>query len=155
MALPGASGLLRASITDIAARRRAERITAGERNVFERIAADAPLTEVLDSIVDLIESINAQFHRRHRPLGLPKGRASSRSSAAACPRAGARLEQRMPIDIRNGSSAAAVYLGRHVLVADIESDAFWQRRRDLAREAGFRPPGPYRSRPPTVACSAR
>jgi PAS domain S-box-containing protein len=41
MALPGASGLLRASITDIRARRRAEKITAGERNVFERIAADA------------------------------------------------------------------------------------------------------------------
>ena len=48
------------------------------------------------------------------------------------------VEERMPIDIRNGSSAAAVYLGRQVLVADIERDAFWQRRRELALEAGFR-----------------
>src|ERR1700683_5445861 len=38
MALPGASGLLRASITDITARRRAEKITAGSGDVFERIA---------------------------------------------------------------------------------------------------------------------
>ena len=48
------------------------------------------------------------------------------------------VEERLQIDIRNGSSAAAVYLGRQVLVGDIERDAFWQRRRELAREAGFK-----------------
>src|SRR5450631_1541474 len=47
------------------------------------------------------------------------------------------VEERMPVDIRNGSSAAAVYLGRPVLVGDIERDPFWQRRRELALEAGF------------------
>jgi diguanylate cyclase (GGDEF)-like protein/PAS domain S-box-containing protein len=137
MALPGAGHLLRASITDIAARRRAERITAGERNVFERIAADAPLTEVLESIADLIESISASFTAT---IGLlaPDGQTFTEIIGRRVPEHWRKLEQRLTVDIRNGSSAAAVYLGRHVLVADIEQDAFWQRRRELALEVGFR-----------------
>src|SRR5579863_2721591 len=137
MALPGAAHLLRASITDIAARRRAERITAGERNVFERIAADAPLTEVLASITDLIESINASFTAT---IGLLSADGQSFADAIGnrLPAHWRRLEQRLAVDIRNGSAAAAVYLGRHVMVADIEADAFWQRRRDQALQLGFR-----------------
>ncbi|MGA8709054.1 MAG: EAL domain-containing protein [Steroidobacteraceae bacterium] len=137
MALPGAAHLLRASITDIAARRRAERITAGERNVFERIAADAPLTEVLASITDLIESINASFTAT---IGLlsADGQSFAEAIGSRLPAHWRKLEQRLAVDIRNGSAAAAVYLGRHVMVADIEADAFWQRRRDLALELGFR-----------------
>ena len=136
MALPGADHLLRASITDVAARRRAERITAGERNVFERIAADAPLTEVLESIADLIESISGSFTVT---IGLLAGDGQSFTEVIGrrIPPHWRKLEERLTIDIRNGSSAAAVYLGRHVLVADIERDAFWQRRRELALEAGF------------------
>src|ERR1039458_2937022 len=135
MALPGADHLLRASITDVAARRRAERITAGERNVFEPIAADAPLTEVLESIADLIESISGSFTVT---IGLLAGDGQSFTEVIGrrIPPHWRKLEERLTIDIRNGSSAAAVYLGRHVLVADIERDAFWQRRRELALEAG-------------------
>jgi len=137
MALPGADHLLRASVTDIAARRRAERITAGERNVFERIAADAPLTEVLESIADLIESISRGFTAT---IGLlaADGQSFTEVIGRRIQPQWRKLEQNLTVDIRNGSSAAAVYLGRHVLVADVECDAFWQRRRDLALEAGFR-----------------
>src|ERR1700688_2418942 len=136
MALPGASGLLRASITDIRARRRAEKITAGERNVFERIAADAALTEVLDSIVELIESINGSFPAAVSRLG-PDGQSFVEVVCKRMPARWRAVEERLPVDIRNGSSAAAVYLGRPVLVGDIERDPFWQRRRELALEAGF------------------
>ena len=137
MALPGASHLLRASITDIAARRRAERITAGERNVFERIAADAPLTEVLELIADMIESISGSFTVT---IGLLAGDGQTFTEVIGrrIPEPWRKLEERLTVDIRNGSSAAAVYLGRQVLVADIEQDAVWQRRRELALEAGFR-----------------
>jgi diguanylate cyclase (GGDEF)-like protein/PAS domain S-box-containing protein len=136
MALPGASHLLRASITDIATRRRAERITAGERNVFERIAADAPLSEVLESIADMIESISSSFTVT---IGLLAGDGQTFTEVIGrrIPEPWRKLEERLTVDIRNGSSAAAVYLGRQVLVADIELDAFWQRRRELALEAGF------------------
>ena len=47
MPLPGTAGLVRASITDITERKRALTIMAGERNVFERIAATRRLQEVL------------------------------------------------------------------------------------------------------------
>jgi len=56
-----------------------------------------------------------------------------------------RLSQRLrdalgcvPIDIRSGSCAAAVYLGRQVLVADLGRDPFWQERREIALDAGLR-----------------
>src|SRR5579863_9118652 len=137
MALPGAGGLLRASITDIRARRRAEKLTAGERDVFERIAADAALSEVLDSIVLLIESINSSFTAAVSRLG-PDGQSFVEVVGKRMPERWRAVEERLQIDIRNGSSAAAVYLGRQVLVGDIERDAFWQRRRELAREAGFK-----------------
>ncbi|MGA2023655.1 MAG: PAS domain S-box protein [Steroidobacteraceae bacterium] len=136
MELPGAGHLLRASITDIAARRRAERITAGERNVFERITADAPLTEALESIADLIESISSSFTAAISLLG-SDAQSFAEVIGRRIPEQWRALEKRMTIDIRNGSSAAAVYLGRHVMVADIALDAFWQRRRELALEAGF------------------
>jgi PAS domain S-box-containing protein len=136
MALPGSTGLLRASITDIRARRRAEKITAGERNVFERIAADAGLSEVLDSIVTLIESINGSFTAAISRLG-PDGQGFIEVIGKRLPARWRALEERLPVDIRNGSSAAAVYLGRPVLVGDIDSDPFWQRRRELALQAGF------------------
>ena len=61
MRLPGAAGLFRASITDITERVHAENIMAGERNVFERIAADAPLSELLDATVRLAESISVDY----------------------------------------------------------------------------------------------
>ncbi len=137
MVLPGASGLLRASITDITARRRAEKITAGERDVFERIAADAALPAVLESIVELIESINGSFTAAISRLG-PEGQGFVEVVGKRLPARWRAVEERMPIDIRNGSSAAAVYLGRQVLAADIERDAFWQRRRELALSAGFK-----------------
>jgi diguanylate cyclase (GGDEF)-like protein/PAS domain S-box-containing protein len=137
MALPGAGGLLRASITDISARRRAEKITAGERDVFERIAADAALAQVLDSIVELLESINGSFTAAISRLG-PDGQSFTEVVGKRIPPRWRAVEERMPIDIRNGSSAATVYLGRQVLVADIERDPFWQRRRELALEAGFK-----------------
>ena len=59
--------------------------------------------------------------RRHRVLGQRAGAGRRRVRATwsrrACRRRCARVLERTPIDIRNGSCAAAVYLGRQVLVA--------------------------------------
>ena len=43
-----------------------------------------------------------------------------------------------PIGIRYGSCAAAVYLARQITVADIETDALWEFRREAALNAGLR-----------------
>ncbi|MFO1402482.1 MAG: PAS domain S-box protein [Steroidobacteraceae bacterium] len=137
MRLPGEEPLVRASITDISARKRAENVTAGERDVFERIAADAPLVEVLDAIAALVESVNSSYvaaisHLASDGLGFSEvvgGRLSPRMRA---------VEERTAIDMRSGSAAAAAYLGRAVLAADVATDPFWERRRELAVASGFR-----------------
>jgi diguanylate cyclase (GGDEF)-like protein/PAS domain S-box-containing protein len=137
MRLPGSDELLRASITDISARKRAEMLTAGERNVFERIAADAPLAEVLDAIAALVESVNASYVAAINRLAADGQGFAEVIGRRLSPRMRA-IEERTPIDMRNGSAAAAVYLGRNVLAADVVSDPFWEQRRELAAESGFR-----------------
>ena len=78
MPLPGATGLLRASLTDITDRKHAETILAGERDVFARIAADAPLQEVLAATVALAEDESAATAW--------SASAASRPTASASPR---------------------------------------------------------------------
>jgi diguanylate cyclase (GGDEF)-like protein/PAS domain S-box-containing protein len=43
-----------------------------------------------------------------------------------------------PIGIRYGSCAAAVYLARQITVADVETDALWEFRREAAQRASLR-----------------
>ncbi len=52
--------LIRASITDIAERKRGDAIAAGERRIFEKIAANAPLRAVLEALCEVIESVIPQ-----------------------------------------------------------------------------------------------
>ncbi|HLK70484.1 MAG TPA: EAL domain-containing protein [Steroidobacteraceae bacterium] len=112
-------------------------VTTAERDIFERIAADAPLSTVLDAIIALVESLGAD-------LWVAIARVDAQAQrfveilGARVPHAWRQIEQGMPIDLRNGSSAAAVYLGRPVLVADIGTDPYWQRHRAQAAEQGFR-----------------
>ena len=53
----GSRRLVRGSIADISERKRAERIAAAEREVFEQLTANSPLSEVLASITRLIEPV--------------------------------------------------------------------------------------------------
>ena len=127
--------VIRGSITDITGRKRAERIAAGERAVLEHIAASAPLAAALESIVDMVESV-CENQLCVISVLAADGRCFEYLVA---PRLPARLRVVLDgslIDIRNGSCAAAVYLGRQVLVADVENDPFWQSRRDAALECG-------------------
>jgi PAS domain S-box-containing protein len=123
--------LVRGSIADISERKRTERTALAERKVFEQITRNAPLPEVLASITQFIESAGV-------------GTASSVSVLAdhrqwfaymVAPQLPevlrAALEQAR-VHIRNGSCAAAVYLDRQVLVADIATDPFWADRSDAA-----------------------
>ena len=136
MPLPGTAALVRASITDITERKHAQTIMAGERNVFERIAADAPLGEVLAATVTLAESISPDYVVSVGRLG-HDGKSFVEVIGARLPAALRAAEENTVIDVRNGSSAAAVYLGRAVLVSNVRTDPYWQRRRDIALAAGF------------------
>jgi diguanylate cyclase (GGDEF)-like protein/PAS domain S-box-containing protein len=129
--------LLRASIIDITERKRADAIAAGERRVFEKIAANAPLTAALEAICELIERAMPESCCAINLLELEK-QALSLGAAPNLPREFVQAMDYAPVGIRYGSCSAAVYLTRLVIVADIETDALWEYRREAARQAGFR-----------------
>ena len=129
--------LIRASITDITERKRADAIAAGERRVFEKIAANAPLSSALESICELIERVMADSYCAINLLDHER-QALNFGVAPNLPREFVAAMDNAPIGIRFGSCAAAVYLARQVTVADIETDALWEFRRDAALHAGVR-----------------
>jgi diguanylate cyclase (GGDEF)-like protein/PAS domain S-box-containing protein len=136
--LPSSSGrLIRASITDITERKRGDAIAAGERRVFEKIAANAPLSSVLEAICEVIERAMAGGCCAIN-LFDPERQVLSCGAAPSLPRAFVAAMDRTPIGIRFGSCSASVYLSRQVTVADIDTDALWQFRRDAAEHAQLR-----------------
>ena len=138
LSLPSATRrLVRGSITDISERKRAERLHEAERTVLEQIAARRPLTEVLESVTRLIESVEVGSACSVSLLG-PDG---ATFSAVIAPRLDPILKralERAIVGIRSGSCAAAVYLNRQVLVADVGKDPLWTEHREVALSAGAR-----------------
>jgi len=129
--------LVRGSIADISGRKRAERMAAAERQVFERVTRNAPLPEVLSSVALLIESAIAGATASVSVLAAD-GTGFGSVVAAGLPRELRAVLERAPIGIRHGSCAACVYLGRQVLVADVGKDPFWVEVRTAAVAAGVR-----------------
>jgi diguanylate cyclase (GGDEF)-like protein/PAS domain S-box-containing protein len=129
--------LLRASIIDITERKRADAIAAGERRVFEKVAANAPLPSALEAICEVIESAIPESSCAINLLDEGK-HALSFGVAPNLPREFVWAMDYAPIGIRFGSCSAAVYLSRLVIVADIETDALWEFRREAAHHAGLR-----------------
>jgi diguanylate cyclase (GGDEF)-like protein/PAS domain S-box-containing protein len=129
--------LIRASITDITERKRADAIAAGERRVFEKIAANAPLSSALESICELIERVVAESYCAINLLDQER-QTLSFGVAPKLPREFVAAMDSAPIGIRYGSCAAALYLARQVTVADIETDALWEYRREAAQHAALR-----------------
>ncbi|MBS0614842.1 MAG: EAL domain-containing protein [Proteobacteria bacterium] len=136
--LPSSSRrLIRGSITYIAERKRAENIAIGERRVFEKVAANAPLTDTLTAIAEVIESVieggACAIHLFDRDSNcLVYGVAPS------LPREFIAAMDACPVGVRFGTCGAAVYLSRAVIVADIAADALWEHRREAATLAHLR-----------------
>jgi diguanylate cyclase (GGDEF)-like protein/PAS domain S-box-containing protein len=123
--------LVRGSITDITERKRAELISIGERRVFEKLASHAHLSVALEAIAELIEKVCADAYCCISLLN-PQSQAFHQSIAVRLPAEFRAAMEGTPVGPRFGSCAAAVYLGRQVIVADISKDALWEQRRDLA-----------------------
>jgi diguanylate cyclase (GGDEF)-like protein/PAS domain S-box-containing protein len=129
--------LIRASITDITERKRSDAIAAGERRVFEEIAANAPLPAVLEALCGVIERVIPQSFCAVNLLDHER-QALTFDVAPSLPREFVAAMDLAPVAIRFGSSAAAAHLGRQVTAADITTDPLWQHRRDAAAHAGLR-----------------
>src|SRR5438270_7199509 len=133
----GKRRLVRGSIADISERKRAERMASAEHRVFEQVTRNSPLPEVLASITRLVESA-APGTAASVAMLTEDGHAFACSVAPQLPDALRTSLERPRIGTRCGSCAAAVYLGRQVLVADLGKDPFWLEHRELALGAGLR-----------------
>jgi diguanylate cyclase (GGDEF)-like protein/PAS domain S-box-containing protein len=123
-------------IRDITERKRGDAIAAGERRVFEKIAANAPLLSVLEAIAEVIERVIEGSYCAINLLD-KEGQVVRFGVAPRLPREFVAAMDHAPVGIRFGSCAAAVYLSRQVTVADIETDALWEYRREAAMHAGL------------------
>ncbi|HEX3849209.1 MAG TPA: EAL domain-containing protein [Steroidobacteraceae bacterium] len=125
------------SIRDITERNRADAAAAGERRMLERIAANAPLEESLESICDLMERAIPDSLLAISLLDRRRG-VLVHGVAPRVPRELAAAMDGIPPAPGYGSCAAAVHLGRPIAAADIETDVHWDFRRPALREAGLR-----------------
>src|SRR5262249_6427029 len=110
---------------------------AAEREVFQQLTINASLVAVLESITRLVESICREATGSISVLA-EAGESFQYIVAPQLPERLRAVLARSAIDIRNGSCAAAVYLGRQVLVADLTKDPYWQQRRQVAQDSGLR-----------------
>ena len=129
--------LVRGSITDITERKRIELLAAGERRVFERLAANVDLRITLEAITDVVERVSPESVCAIRLLD-EEGLRLNLCTGPRLPGEYVRAMEGVEVAARNGSCAAAVYLQRQVIVADISRDALWEHRREAALLAGLR-----------------
>ena len=122
---------------DISERKSAEALRAGQNRVLEMIASDAPLAEVLESLVQVIELQSENMvcsvllldedgiHIRHGAApSLPPEYIKAIDGTAIGPRA--------------GSCGTALFRREQVIVTDIQSDPLWEDYRELAGRHGLR-----------------
>ncbi len=129
--------LVRGSITDITERKRSEFLAAGERLVLERITANASLPATLEAIAETAEHVTPDalctvslYEAVPNVLRVVAGQRIAAPFLATL--------KRVEVGPRNGSCAAATFLQRQVVVADIARDALWEHLREPALSAGLR-----------------
>ena len=130
--LPSSSSdLIRASIIDIAARRRADALAYGERKLLELVAANANLERTLQAVLNLAEQLYPDVHAA--VMLVDEAEQSMRLEAVnTLPAPLCEELSDMPLDLGAGACAAAVSLRRQVIVPDMTADALC---RDIAEAA--------------------
>jgi diguanylate cyclase (GGDEF)-like protein/PAS domain S-box-containing protein len=133
----GSRPLVRASITDISERKRAEIIMENERAFFALLASNAGLPAVLDVISALVQAVYPRCRCTISVLS-PDGSCFALTIARQLPPLLAAVLERTPIEPRRGSCAAAVYSACEVFVPDVANDAHWADRRQVVLDSGYR-----------------
>lgn len=122
---------------DVTERKHAETLRTGQAQVLEMIAMNAPLEDILVSLVRLVES---QLDRISASvLLLDEGGKHLRHGAAPnLPEAYVKAIDGVRIGPKVGSCGTAVYRRETVIVSDILRDPLWEDYRELAVSHGFR-----------------
>jgi diguanylate cyclase (GGDEF)-like protein/PAS domain S-box-containing protein len=129
--------LIRGSITDITERKRSELLAIGERRVFERITGTTELPATLEAIAETAERVTPDALCAVTVYD-EEARVLRHTAGGRIPTELARALGEVEIGPRNGSCAAAIYLERQVIVAEIARDALWEHVRKPALAAGLR-----------------
>lgn len=122
---------------DITQVKEEEFFRAGQSRVLEMIAADAPLADVLTSLVLLMEG-QAEGLRCSILLLNRDGKHVRHGAAPNLPEAYVKAVNGAPIGPRNGSCGTAMYRRRPVVVTDVMTDPLWADYRELAKICGLR-----------------
>ena len=122
---------------DITQVKEEEFFRAGQSGVLEMIAADAPLADVLTSLVLLMEG-QAEGLRCSILLLNRDGKHVRHGAAPNLAEAYVKAVNGAPIGPRNGSCGTAMYTRRPVVVTDVMTDPLWADYRDLAKICGLR-----------------
>ena len=122
---------------DITQVKEEEFFRGGQSGVLEMIAADAPLADVLTSLVLLMEG-QAEGLRCSILLLNRDGKHVRHGAAPNLPEAYVKAVNGAPIGPRNGSCGTAMYRRRPVVVTDVMTDPLWADYRELAKICGLR-----------------
>lgn len=122
---------------DITQVKEEEFFRAGQSGVLEMIAADAPLADVLTSLVLLMEG-QAEGLRCSILLLNRDGKHVRHGAAPNLPETYVKAVNGAPIGPRNGSCGTAMYTRKPVVVTDVMTDPLWADYRELAEICGLR-----------------
>jgi signal transduction histidine kinase len=122
---------------DVTERKRAEGLREGESRILERIARDAPLEEILDNLVRVVE---AQFAGLLCSVLLldEDGQHARHGAAPNLPESYAQAIDGLCIGSTAGSCGTAMYRKEPVVVTDILQDPLWEPYRAVAEPYGLR-----------------
>src|SRR5713101_4123534 len=125
------------TVIDVTERKRAEALRDGESRILEMIARDAPLEEILEKLVRVVE---AQFTGLLCSVLLldEDGQHVRHGAAPNLPKAYSKAIDGLRIGPKAGSCGTAMYRREPVVVTDILQDPLWESFRDLAQLYGFR-----------------
>ena len=109
----------------------------GQGQILRMIAANAPLNEILDRLVKLIEA-QAPGMLCSILLLSDDGDHVRHGAAPSLPKDYVAAVNGSPIGPKHGSCGTAMYRGEPVFVTDIFSDPLWEDYRDIAAATGLR-----------------
>ena len=122
---------LRGVMVDITERKREEALRTGQSQILEMVAAARPLDDILSRLVGLIESLSEGALSSILLLD-EDGLHLRQGPAPSLPEAWTSAIDGMAIGPHEGSCGTAAYLGREVVVTDVNVDPLWNDFRDLA-----------------------
>ena len=133
----GDSGEFVGTVMDVTERKHAEALRDGESRILEMLARDAPLTEILEQLVRVVE---AQFSGLLCSVLLldEDGQHVRHGAAPSLPEAYTKAIDGLPIGPKAGSCGTAMYRREPVVVTDILQDPLWEPYRTVVEPYGLR-----------------